>query len=126
MSDLNRMQVEDEWSSSEESEEQKDYLIYHVDPKLMNKCEKMMKIDYEPLALKKTIDAWFDEPGRDVKEDKWILRHKTMECRIWTCEDGLAIDPDLPMIQCEMYFPEVNDPAIIHEALALRRKFDTA
>lgn len=90
----------------------------------MNNCERMMKVDFEPLALKKTIDSWIQQVERDVNEDKWTLRKEEPEIRIWSCEDGLPFNPDLPLLQVEMYFPDVDDPAIILEALFERRKYD--
>jgi hypothetical protein len=42
--------------------------IYTVKPELVNECERMMRVDFSPLALKKTIDGWIDEVELDVKE----------------------------------------------------------
>ena len=40
------------------------------------------------------------------------MRMNEEEIRIWTCDDGLWPEPKLPLMQCEFYLPEVDDPAI--------------
>lgn len=44
--------------------------------------------------------------------------------RIWTCDDGLPIDEDIPLMVTEAYFPDIDEPILPFMALFNRDKWD--
>ena len=44
--------------------------------------------------------------------------------RIWVRDKGLPIAPSLPVMQTEVYFPHIDDPAILYIALMSREKYN--
>lgn len=55
---------------------------------------------------------------------KWDNKIEEPEMRIWVCEDGLAIDPDIPIMVAETYFPDIDAPSTVFMALFHRREWD--
>lgn len=47
----------------------------------------------------------------------WTVQKDTDEIKIWIRQQGINSAPDLPLIQVEYYFPEVDDIKIIQAAL---------
>ena len=72
--------------------------VYTVKNQLINNCERMLKVDFEPLALKKRIDYLIDEANRDHAGNKWYMVRENADCRVWISEKGLPIAPDIPML----------------------------
>ena len=44
--------------------------------------------------------------------------------RMWVRDKGLPIAPSLPVMQTEVYFPHIDDPAILYIALMSREKYN--
>lgn len=111
--------------------DEKDFALKHqlvrkfeVDESLINDCERAEEVCFEPLSLKRTIDQWIAEVDTPEQFD-WTVQSNTDEIRIWTRTRGLQSAPDLPLIQVEYYFPDIEDPRILQAAiLNFRHRFD--
>ena len=79
----------------------------------MNDCEKFMKIDFNPLALKKTIDKRIQM----VQTDDFSLERDKENYKIWANTDGIPYNEDIPIIETEMYFEFIKDPRVILQAI---------
>jgi hypothetical protein len=89
---------------------------------LVNSCEKSENILFEPLSLINKVNGWIEQRERDTK--RWELVMEEDYMRIWLRSEGLSYNSDLPVMQVETYFPDVEDPAIIFAALLHRKKFE--
>ena len=69
-----------------------------------------MKVDFEPLAMKRTCDDW---QSKAHKAQNWIPRVAEPNICIWTNDDGLPFNSDIPLMATEAYFPDIDDPAIL-------------
>lgn len=98
--------------------------LYKVPPEYANPCEKFMKFNFEPLSIKRTCDDW---QNKVHSARNWIPRVVEPDMRIWTNDDGLPFNPDLPLMAFEAYYPDIDDPAILlcGNAARHRRHWDS-
>ena len=89
---------------------------------MVNICEAGEKVVFEPLSLINKVNGWIEQRERDTK--RWELVMEEDYMRIWLRSEGLSYNSDLPVMQVETYFPDVEDPAIIFAALLHRKKFE--
>lgn len=69
-------------------------VIFKVDPRHINRCERALRVNFTPLGLKTVIDSWcVPEPN----PKKWTVRMDDPVIKIWTCEEGFYPEPDLPV-----------------------------
>lgn len=73
-------------------------------------------VEWNPLSLKTFIDKWISE-GVDNREGGWEPRKSSPLIRVWTRWNGTKALPSMPMIRVEHYFPDVDDPMIVHLAM---------
>jgi hypothetical protein len=63
--------------------------------------------------------------GVDNDEGNWELRKDTEFFKCWTRWEGTEFDQEIPVMRCEHYFPEIEDPNQILELLTKdRMKWD--
>lgn len=95
--------------------------LYIVPDRLVNSCEKLMKISFEPISIKRTCDNWHREANNTRK---WTPRIEEAGLRIWTCDEGLPFNPEIPLMMTEAYYPDIDDPALPLMGLMHRDKWD--
>lgn len=50
-------------------------------------------------------------------ENGWELRKQTQFVKVWTRWKGTKSSPNMPMLKIEHYFPNIDDPQIVHLAM---------
>ena len=96
----------------------------NIHENLVNKFERLEHVVFERLPLKRLIDNWVSELNSPSDFD-WVVQRDDDDMRLWYRKRGLDSAPDIPLVQVEYYFPEIDDPRLISIAIAhFRHKFD--
>jgi hypothetical protein len=96
---------------------------FYVDERLLNTWEKEGHYDVEwnPLSMKKFIDKWFKEDPKG-----WDLRKQGPLLRVQTRWAGTTALPSMPIIKFDHYFPDIEDPLVVHLAMnEFRQEWDS-
>ena len=78
-----------------------------MDDWLINKYEREMNIDFDPLSLKNIINE------RMTQFNVLNLERTNKFYKVWSNIDGLPERPDIPLIHSEVYFPFIRDPRVV-------------
>ena len=72
------------------------------------------------------MDQWIAE-GVENDEGNWEKRKEDPLIKVWNRFEGSEFNKNCPIIRCEHYFPDIDDPNQIFEGLIkYRQEWDSA